>query len=385
MRILIATDTYPPDLSGSSIFCHRLARDLARDGLEVHVVCVSDSGPGKLDVTDGVRIHRLPSLPLLVYPNLRFTDPLAVRRRLRDLFAAVRPNVLHAQDHFTIGRASIRIAVEQGIPIVATNHFMPQNLTPYVPAPLRSLMIRVGWADLRRVYRRADRLTAPTPTAAAMVARHGLSAPVEPISCGVSVDRFHPCPSPSRSRRTLGLPDRPTIGYVGRLDVEKHLEEPLRAVARLPHTQLVLTGSGTQRDRLQALAVELGVADRVHFLGFVPDETLPQVYAACDVFCLPGIAELESIATLEALASGLPVVLADAVALPHLVREGTNGYLYPPGDIDALTDALRRVLESDRGAMGAASRQIAEEHASARTVERFAEIYRDLARATAPE
>lgn len=385
MRVLMATDTYPPDVSGSSMFARRLARDMAELGHEVHVVCSSDDGPNKLLVDDeGVRVHRLSSLPLLVRPPMRFASPIGARRRLRDLVEGVRPDVLHVQDHFTIGRAAIRAAVECGIPIVATNHFMPQNLTPYIPPPARPLVTRAAWRDFQRVYRNADRVTAPTPTAAALVRRHGLTQVVEPISCGVDIDTFHPHASSGDSRRALGLPDRPTVGYVGRLDADKRLVEPIRALARLDglvSAQFVLAGSGARRRALEKIAADAGVADRVHFLGFVPDEQLPEVYAAFDAFCMPGTAELQSIATLEALATGLPVVLADAVALPHLVEQGANGFLYPPGDIDELVRALTTVLTADRRTMGKVSRRIAERHAAARTVARFDEIYRQLASA----
>lgn len=383
MRILIATDTYPPDLSGSSMFTRRLARDLAALGHEIHVVCSSDDSLTKLVVDqDGVRLHRLASLPLLIHPTVRFANPITARRRLRRLIASVRPDVLHTQDHFTIGRAAIRAALEAGVPVVATNHFMPQNLTPYLPRPCRPLVTRAAWYDFQRVYRNADRVTAPTPTAADMVRRHGLRCAVEPVSCGVDTDTFHPHGSPSGSRRALALPDLPTIGYVGRLDADKRLDEPLRALARLDchrPAQLVLAGAGARCHSLERLAAGLGIADRVHFLGFVPDELLPQVYGAFDLFCMPGTAELQSIATLEALASGLPVVLADAVALPHLVQQGVNGLLYRPGGIAELAQAITTILTSDRQAMGAVSRQIAERHAVARTVSRFDQIYRQLA------
>lgn len=383
MRILMATDTYPPDVSGSAVFARRLARGMSALGHEVHVICSSENGPNKLLVDDeGVRVHRLASLPLLVHPPLRFASPVGMRRKLRELVADIGPDVLHAQDHFTIGRAAIRAAAECGIPVVATNHFMPQNLTPYLPPPCRPLVTRAAWADFRRIYRVADQVTAPTPAAVALVRRHGLRQPVEPISCGVDIDTFHPPVAPGVVRRALGLPDVPTIGYVGRLDADKHVIEPIQALARLADlgpAQLVVVGSGARRHVLEKVAADVGLTDRVHFLGFVPDAQLPQVYAAFDAFCMPGIAELQSIATLEALATGLPVVLADAVALPHLVQQGANGFLYPPGDIEELARSLRTILTSDRRAMSAVSRRIAEDHAVSRTVASFDEIYQRLA------
>ena len=381
MRVLISTDTYPPDLSGSSYFTHRLAAGLAARGHEVHVVCASDSGPRKDVLEDGVLLHRLASRPLLIHPTVRFVPPVGVARALRRLVAEIEPDILHTQDHFTIGRAAMAAARQHGIPVIATNHFMPDNLLPYVPRWLHAVLVRIAWSDFRRIYARADRVTAPTRTAADLVARWGFERDVEPVSCGVDFDRFHPFDQPKvMARKEFDLPDEPTIAFVGRLDAEKHLDEVIRALPLL-RAQFVLAGRGVRRAELETLATVVGVRDRVHFLGYVPDTQLPLVYAAADVFVMPGTAELQSIATLEAMASGLPIVAADAVALPHLVVPGENGFLFAPGDIGDLAGALGRILDSDqdRRRMGAASHALATLHDASRTIARFEEIY-DTAR-----
>jgi len=116
------------------------------------------------------------------------------------------------------------------------------------------------------------------------------------------------------------------------------------------------------------VADQLGVAENVHFLGFVPDDDLPRVYTAADVFVMPGVAELQSLATLEAMASGLPIIAADAMALPHLVHPGINGFLYRPGDVDAVSrHGLALLAEPPlRHRMGRASREIARTHDAGR-------------------
>ena len=153
----------------------------------------------------------------------------------------------------------------------------------------------------------------------------------------------------------------PVALFLGRLDDEKKIDVLLRAVAKLtehPKLQVELVGDGGERQRLGALARELGIEDRVHFLGHVSDQELPGIYERCTVFVMPSIAELQSIATMEAMASGRPVIGADAMALPHLVHDGDNGYLFPPGDVDRLADRLRRVLTADQvGLAGGAPRQ----------------------------
>jgi DNA anti-recombination protein RmuC len=95
------------------------------------------------------------------------------------------------------------------------------------------------------------------------------------------------------------------------------------------------------------LATELGIEKRVKFLGFVSEEELPRAYERSTVFAMPSIAELQSIATMEAMASGRPVIAANAMALPHLVHSGDNGYLYEPESVSELSGRLLEVLTAD--------------------------------------
>ncbi|AWS41267.1 glycosyltransferase [Streptosporangium sp. 'caverna'] len=383
-RVMIGTDTYPPDVNGAAYFTHRLACGLAERGNDVHVVCASDEGPARVDRVDGVTVHRLRSAPLLVHPTMRISVPT----RLDRLVEEIAPDVVHVQGHFVVGRASISAARREGVPVVATNHFMPDNLFQFAHIPER-LRVRAGaiaWRDFNRVFSRVDRVTTPTRIAAGLLMGKGFSRSVEPISCGIDLERFQPRAEPKLwARKAFDLPDRDTVLFVGRLDEEKRLDELIRAlpyVLNNTDAQIALVGTGGQREALAKLARRIGVGDRVIFLGFVPDEMLPQAYAAADVFAMPGVAELQSIATLEAMATGLPVVAADAMALPHLVRPGENGYLFTPGDAQQLARHLTGLLGSPglRAAMGAASRAIAVTHDHQASLSRFEAIYQEVAR-----
>jgi len=122
----------------------------------------------------------------------------------------------------------------------------------------------------------------------------------------------------------------PTVLFVGRMDQEKRVDELVRAFAALPPelpAALEVVGDGARREEWAALAAGLGLGERVRFRGFVSEEELLAAYARAAVFVMPGVAELQSLATLEAMAAGTPVIAADAMALPHLVRPGRNGGL----------------------------------------------------------
>ncbi|MGH3318837.1 MAG: DMT family transporter [Streptosporangiaceae bacterium] len=387
-RVLIGTDTYPPDVNGASYFTRRLAHGLAARGHDVHVVCPSTSAQDTWETDGVVTLHRVASMRTPFHRTFRVCLLPGAGESVSDVVAAVRPDVVHVQGHFLIGRVLSRIASREGLPLVATNHFMPENLAPYVPLPswVGRPLAGLAWRDLVRVFRRADAVTTPTPIAARLLQDRGLGRPVVPVSCGIDLDRF--CARRGRSRSVCPTGSMALL-YVGRLDAEKRvgdLIEALPAVRERVDATLVIVGEGSRRSALERLAWDRGVAAHVHFLGFVPDAELPSVYTAADVFCMPGVAELQSLVTLEAMASGRPVVAADAVALPHLVRHGHNGFRYDPGAIDALARHLVALLTDRelRGVMGLASRATAAEHDVSRSLARFEALYADAsARAVA--
>jgi glycosyltransferase involved in cell wall biosynthesis len=371
LRIIIGADTFPPDVNGAAKFGHQLATGLAGRGLDVHVLCPSDNGPASMSTMDGVTVHRVAAHRTPCHPTFRVCLPWRTSRAARDLVAELSPDLVHVQAHFSVGRALVRAASDRDVPVVATNHFMPENLFAYlkVPAFLHEPAARLAWRDLSKVFRPAGVVTAPTPTAVRMLREQGFGGRAIAVSCGVDLDRF-------AADGTRG--DGRTVLFVGRLDEEKRVDELLRAVALLPDLRAEIVGDGACRADLTALAGELGIADRVRFLGLVSDEDLVAAYRRSSVFCMPGVAELQSLATMEAMAAGKPVVAANAVALPHLVTPGRNGWLYPPGDVRALATCLAAVFAEPGAltAMGDASREMVERHDVGHSLDTFQNLYR---------
>ncbi|MBP2705343.1 glycosyltransferase [Microbispora sp. RL4-1S] len=379
--VLIATDTYPPDVNGAAYFTRRLASGLAARGNRVHVVCASADGPPGGENADGVVVHRLRSVPLAGHPAMRVGLPVGLGHSLSRLIERISPRVVHVQGHLVVAGAAVRAARRAGVPVVATSRFVPDDLARYgrVPARLRGPAGRLARRDLALVLAVADHVTTPAP-AAGPFPGGGVARAVEAVSCGVDLRRFRPGPQ-AGARRMFGLDDRPTILFVGRLHEVKRLGDLVRAlphVLNLVDAQVVVAGAGGLRGDLERLATRIGVGGRVRFLGFVPDAELPHLYPAADVFAMPGAAESQSIATLEAMASGLPVVAAGLPGRPHLVSG--NGLLYPPGDVKELARCLTAILSSaeSRASMSRASLALAAEHDHERSFARFEELYTEL-------
>ena len=122
-----------------------------------------------------------------------------------------------------------------------------------------------------------------------------------------------------------------------------------------------------------------GLQDRVKFLGLASDDELREAYIQADLFCMPGTAELQSLVTLEAMSASTPVLLADAMALPHLVRDGENGYLFTPNDSDDLAAKITRILElpaEERQPWARPAGGMVEPHSIQGTLQTFEDLYR---------
>lgn len=376
MKILIGADTYAPDMNGAARFAERLATGMVGRGHDVHVVCASDSGALRTEHVDGVTVHRIRSHRYPLHPTLRICLPWQANPATDALVTALRPDVIHVQSHMVVGRGLARAATRHATSLVATNHFMPENVLGYLPVPrfAYGLVSRLAWRDLGRVFAPATVITAPTPRAVELLAQNTSLTEVVSISCGIEHDQIW------QAALQAPAPIMPTVLFVGRLDPEKRIDELIRAMARLPldrPARLEIVGCGDQREHLQRLAKALGIADRVIFRGRVDEAQLIEAYGRASVFCMPGIAELQSLVTLEAMAAGKPVIAADAMALPHLVHPGVNGELFAPGDVAGLAHHLKRLLgdASLRRRYGQASREVVASHAFAATLDAFEATY----------
>jgi glycosyltransferase involved in cell wall biosynthesis len=386
MRILLATDTYYPAVNGASYFTQRLAQGLARLGHEVAVMAPGRALRNEVVRVDGVTVYGIRSIAVPIYPDLRVSPFMLARRAVRHYVRAFRPDVIHIQNHFMIGKQVAGAAHKLHIPIMGTNHFMPENVTHYfhLPAFAEGWLKRFGWHQFARVYRRLDLVTTPTRTARSLICDMGIPKDIIPLSCGIDLERFRPNDAGARLKAKYGVPsDRPVLLYLGRLDKEKRLEmviEALPEIGAAADAHLVLVGMGKLRAPLEAMARKMGVADRVTFTGFVPDEELAAIYGVGDVFVIAGTAELQSIATMEAMASGLPVLAVDATALPELVHDGENGYLFADGDVRTLARRAVEILSDPdlRARMGRRSLEIIEAHDEKRTLREYERLYREI-------
>jgi 1,2-diacylglycerol 3-alpha-glucosyltransferase len=394
MRILIATSPQYIAFHGQAIFTTALAEGLAKNGHNVHVLSASDRGKPYRSERNGVQVEALPALNLGAFHPDAYLALFSVRG-IRRAIQSFQPDIVHIQDHYPLCFDTIITACRLGYKTVGTNHFMPENLAPYVPllSKIKPAFNRVLWRWMRFTYDRADAVVGPSGVAESLLRSVGLRPPVTHISCGVDTGVFRVDPTIERSawRARYGIdPEKKAFFFVGRVDREKRLDVLLHALRLLDRDdiQFVIAGRGAQKDNLIALAKELQLGSRVVFTGFLPQPDLPAVLNSIDIFAMPSEAELLSISTLQAMGCARPILAADAVALPELVTNDLNGLLFKPGDAAEAASAMTWFADHPErwAGMGAASLQKVQPHSLESIVHQYEALYQEvLAGASLPE
>jgi glycosyltransferase involved in cell wall biosynthesis len=202
---------------------------------------------------------------------------------------------------------------------------------------------------------------------------------VEVVYNAVDAERVAVAAPPGLREQLGGSETRPLVLTPARLNPQKGHRALLEAIAEVPDALFLFAGDGPERAPLVAEAERLGVADRVRFLG--RREDVPQLLAACDVFALPSLYEGSSLAVLEAMAAGIPIVSSAIGGTDELIEDGRSGLLVSPGDVKGLASALRRVLADggpgERLAAGARER-VADGLTREQMATRVTAVYREL-------
>lgn len=382
MNILFVSSTYYPHINGVYYFVCRIGPMLQDRGHKVAVIAPSESARFSHKKIDDLDVYGMPSLSVIVNPSVRVPSPFFLKSRIKKTIESFKPDIIHIQDHFPLCKAVVNVNKNMKIPIIGSNHFMPENLTVLLQNKnLKKKAANYLWKSFTKVFNQASLVTTPTETGARLI-RPRLKVKVIAISSGISLTDFYPFGDTRDIKKRYSLPDKPILLYVGRLDPEKHIGEMLQAVALVVKKIdfcFVVVGKGTSKIPLEKLTNQLGITGNVIFTGFVPDEDLPYFYKVSRCFIIASIAELLSLSTLQAMASGLPIISVNAGALPELVKDKINGYLYEEGDIPAIVQSIEDIIIHDDvyTKMSVKSLEYVQQHDLNKTLESFEKLYKD--------
>ncbi|MBB3677508.1 phosphatidylinositol alpha 1,6-mannosyltransferase [Modestobacter versicolor] len=339
MRVAVVAETFLPAVNGVVGSVLRLVDHLAVRGHDPVVVAPSGAD---YESRCGARVQVV-TVPAMRLPRYR---QLALARPAGDLTAVLRrlaPDVVHLASPAVLGLAAARAARTLGIPSIAV---FQTDLAAYAQRYRLPGGAAAAWRYLRTVHGTADLTLAPSSASAAQLARHGIG-PVALWPRGVDLEQFAPCRRDDGLRAALAPGGELLVGVVARLAVEKRLEL-LAPLSELPGVQLVVVGDGPQR---RALTREM---PRARFLGQLGGTELGAVVASLDLFVHPGADETFCQAVQEALAAGVPAVVAASGGPLDLVRHRENGWLWAGDDPQVLAATVAR-LRDDPAAVRAAA------------------------------
>jgi len=383
MRILMASHGYPPVISGVTLVVQKVARAMVRRGHQVTVITASDQKETYEHEDEGVRVLRRRGASNPWWKEAPI--PFIAQKDLDEIVAETRPDIIHAHDSGLLGVQIARLNNHKHLPRVASCYFVPRFVARYLSwnDEPQEVIENVALAYSVWLYNQFDCVVFSTEAHREFFIHDGLDVASTVISNGVDTERYHAGDDGVREvEARYNLPAGPRILFVSRLARDKEIDVLIRGMKHLSGPQqahLLLVGRGDEREALEELRDELGLQECVHFLGYVPEEDLPAIYRASDLFSMMSIYEVQSIPTLQALATGLPVVAADAVALPEIVQDGINGFLVPPRNPEALATAWMSIIQSPEMAahMGRESLVIVREHAETYTFDQYESLYRE--------
>jgi phosphatidylinositol alpha 1,6-mannosyltransferase len=337
MRIALFSEVYWPMVSGVGVTLLRLSEALESRGHQVRVYSASYPLPSGQD--DRPEVHRSPSIPLFLYPDVQWAFP-----RLRDVLedtARFRPDVVHVATEFALGIAGLKTARELRLPLIASAH---TDYDKYATRYGVDWALKVGWHYLRWFYGQAHCVLCPSRIYEEHLHSRGVTH-TGVWSRGVDPAVFHPRFRSDAYRRSLGLgPGDLLVTYIGRIAREKNLSLLIEAWETLAPVRggakLALVGRGPLEEEIRRREIP-----GVHVAGLLHGADLSAAYASADVFAFPSATETFGNSLLEAMGSGLPSLVAAAGGVLEFARHGDNAWLVAPNDAGAVTAGLRRLMD----------------------------------------
>lgn len=321
MKIGMVTAVYKPIINGVTQMVSLYKHHLEELGHEVTIFTLGDPDPAG----DESRVIRSKAIPLRDYG---YHFAVSFSREVQDLMRDM--DILHCH-HLGSG---VDLAHRYAkCPIVLTNHTRLDLYTgTYFPLPLpqqaADALMRQVWPEYTDM---AEVVIAPSNTIKEVLIDFGVRQPIEVIPNGVDLDPFLKPPKP-RNKNELGIPESDVLMiYIGRLSEEKNLTTLLERFTIteniIRNIHLCLVGDGPETENLKKLTQSLGCAHKVHFLGTLPHEEIPNVLAAADFFVTASVSEVHPLTVIEAMATGLPIAATHSPGLVDTVENGVTGYL----------------------------------------------------------
>ncbi|MDE1466125.1 glycosyltransferase family 4 protein [Aurantiacibacter sp. D1-12] len=336
LRVALFSGNYNYVRDGANQALNRLVDYLLRQGAKVRVYSPTVDEPAFEPAGDLVSV---PSMPIPGRGEYRL--PLGFNQHVKADLAAFKPNVMHVSSPDFTGHAAVRWGRKRGLPILASVHTRFETYPRYY-----GFAFAEPWAEaiLKRFYNRCDALVVPSQSMADVLEEQGMGEDISIWARGVDREIFDPSRRDMSWRRSHGIADEDVaIGFLGRLVLEKGLDvftettDALKARG-VPHKVLVV-GEGPAKEFFKQHCPDAA------FVGFQKGADLGRAVASMDMLLNPSVTETFGNVTLEAMASGIPVIAARATGSTSLVTDNVTGRLIEPGKSELFADAVEAYIK----------------------------------------
>ncbi len=378
MRIGFFTDGYLPALGGIVTSVRITAEALEKRGHKVYII--APKHPKYKD--KGKNVYRLTSIKFLTTPEVR----LALQLPERSMIRVFRHNfdVIHGHGGGPITFLGLQTARLKGIPYIATYHTLWNRYTHYF---LKGKVIPTKMADIgsRMFGNVCDSIIAPSEIIKRKLVSYGVKSPIKVLPTGININSFRSIEKEFVQKKIKIKNKKKILLYVGRLGKEKSVDFLINAFSLIykkdKNTCLVLVGNGNESKTLKQAAKDLGLSDKIFFLGAVNNDDIPKVYADADVFIFASKTETQGMVLLESFASGVPVVAVSDHAFRGVLKNGINGYAVKNNYNDFAEKTLHLINNPKTyKSMSDEAKKTAEEFSADIIAERLEKIYLKMIR-----
>jgi len=384
MKILLATESYYPNIDGGAIAQYNLVNELSKKGHDVRVIAPGGSLKNDIEKQNQVTVYRTRGIRLPLYMDGRYHFSPFPIFKVKKIIKEFKPDIVDVCSPYPISVSTHICARKQKIPVVGSIHVLPGNMiTPFLRLKNLQKIENFFWKYLVTYFNRVDWATIPTKTGADMFIEKGLKTDITPISNGLNTEVFNPKNDGEYLKKRFNLPKKKIVLFAGRINEEKNLDVLIKAI---PHVIkkidvhfLLVGGGGEYKQWLINLGKNLGVEKNFTFTDFLDWGDYPNVYSIADLFAIPSESELQSIVTLEAIATGLPVVVVDKGALPELASNN-NGLVFKSKNSVDMAECIVKILSNEklRKQMGKNSLELIKKHTIKSVAEQYEKTYEKI-------
>ncbi|MHB1275329.1 MAG: glycosyltransferase [Candidatus Humimicrobiaceae bacterium] len=381
MNIAIFSDTFYPRIDGIVITLLNSIQLLAEKGHKIKLYVPNYKNIKIREFHKNISIERHGSFKLIGYPNFRLAMP--VPPKVTKSILSFKPDIIHVHTPGSLGIIGIICAKKYKIPLIGTYHaYLTAFLVCISPnkkinkSDKKHLSSKIIWRLSNYFYDKCDLVIVPSESMKKEIKKSGLKAEVIFLSNGLNLDKFSQKKKYNNEAKLL---------HVGRISFEKNIDIIIKSVGILsmefPDIKLDIVGDGPALKNLELMTKKFDLEKNIHFLGFIDNNKLNEIYKEHDIFITASAIETQGIVILEAMASGLPIVGVNKSAIPDYVKNNVNGYTVEPFNAREMSEKIKtlyinRKLRED---FGKKSAELVKEHDVNDVINKLESLYFEYA------